>query len=80
MIRIIQGFNIALFLDLVNFVPAVGYHICLNLPAAFLQPGNSLIEMLCSQYMRWQKTMHKFSRGRVRRKDEDDMGVKQAPI
>ena len=55
MIRIIQGFNIALFLDLVIFVPAVGYHICLNLPAAFLQPGNNLIEMLCSLYMRWQK-------------------------
>ena len=80
MIRIIQGFNIALFLDLVIVVPAVGYHICLNLPAAISQPGNSLIEMLCSLYMRWQKTMHKFSRGRVRRKDEDDMGVKQAPI
>ena len=43
------------------------------------QPGNSLIEMLCSLYMRWQKTMHKFSRGRVRRKDEDDMGSNRLP-
>ena len=26
---------------LMNFVPAVAYHICLNLPAAFTQPGAS---------------------------------------
>ena len=31
------------FPGLVNLVPAVAYHFCLNLPAAFLQPGNSLI-------------------------------------
>ena len=26
-----------------NFVPAVAYHFCLNLPAAFSQPKNGLI-------------------------------------
>ena len=29
------------------FVPAVAYHICLNLPAAFSQPGNGLIVKPC---------------------------------
>ena len=33
-----------------NFVPAVAYLFCLNLPAAFLQPGNSLIEIPCIVY------------------------------
>ena len=28
-----------------NFVPAVAYLFCLNLPAAFSQPGNGLIEI-----------------------------------
>ena len=30
-----------------NFVPAVAYHICLNLPAAFSQPRASLIVKTC---------------------------------
>ena len=32
---------------LVNFVPAVAYHLCLSLPAPFSQPGNSLIVQRC---------------------------------
>ena len=31
------------FPGLANSVPAVAYHFCLNLPAAFSQPGNDLI-------------------------------------
>ena len=38
-----QGFTIRQFPGLVNFVPAVAYHFCLNLLAAFSQPGNVLI-------------------------------------
>ena len=33
--------------DLVNFVPAVAYHICLALSAAFTQPGNHLLAEPC---------------------------------
>ena len=32
----------------VNFVPAVAYHLCLALPAAFTQPGRSLFVLLPS--------------------------------
>ena len=32
---------------LVNFVPAVAYHICLSLPAALSQPGRSLLADPC---------------------------------
>ena len=32
---------------LVNFVPAVAYHFCLNLPAAFKQPGARLLAEPC---------------------------------
>ena len=32
-----------------NFVPAVAYLFCLNLPAAFSQPGNDLIEIPCRE-------------------------------
>ena len=33
---------------LVNFVPAVAYHFCLALPAAFTQPGARLLAEPCS--------------------------------
>ena len=33
---------------LVNFVPALAYHFCLNLPAAFTQPGARLLVEPCS--------------------------------
>ena len=33
---------------LVNFVPAVAYHFCHNLPAAFTQPGTRLSAKLCA--------------------------------
>ena len=39
----------SLFLGLANFVPGVAYHFCLNLPGAFLQPGNGLLEIPCIQ-------------------------------
>ena len=32
---------------LVNFVPAVAYHFCVNLPEAISQPGNGLLELPC---------------------------------
>ena len=38
----VQGFTLWLFAGLVNFIIAVAYHFCLNLPAAFSQPGNGL--------------------------------------
>ena len=43
----IQGSSIRWAPGLVHFVPAVAYHFCLNLPAVFSQPGNSLIEIPC---------------------------------
>ena len=33
---------------LVNVVHAVAYHFCLNLPAAFSQPGKGLLEIPCN--------------------------------
>ena len=33
---------------LVHFVPAVAYHFCLNLPAAFTQPGARLLAKPCT--------------------------------
>ena len=44
----IQGTSIRLFPIWVNFVPAVAYHFCLNLPPAFLQPGNGLVVQPCT--------------------------------
>ena len=38
----IQGSTTRPFPGLVNIVPAVAYHLCLNFTAAFSQPGNSL--------------------------------------
>ena len=43
----IQGISKRLFPGLVNFVPAVAHHLCLNLPEAFSQPGNGLLEAPC---------------------------------
>ena len=45
----VQGISIRPFQDLVNFVPAVAYLFCLNLPAAFSQPGNGLLENPCTR-------------------------------
>ena len=33
---------------LVNSIPAVAYHFCLNLPAAFTKPGASTLADLCT--------------------------------
>ena len=49
---IIQGISTRPFPGLVNFVPAVAYLFCLNLPAAFLQPANSLVELPCVNSLR----------------------------
>ena len=35
----------------VNFVPAVAYHFCLNLPAAFTQPGARLLVEPCMSHL-----------------------------
>ena len=39
----VQGSTIRSFLGLVNFVPAIAYLFCLNLPASFKQRRNGLI-------------------------------------
>ena len=46
--RYIQGLTIRPFPGLVNIVSAIAYHFCLNLPAAFSQPRNSLIVEPCT--------------------------------
>ena len=43
----IHGISIRSFPSLVNFVPAVAYIICLNMPVSFSQPENGLIEIPC---------------------------------
>ena len=43
------GLITRLFPGLVNFVPVVAYHFCLNLSAAFSQPGISLTEKPCTK-------------------------------
>ena len=43
----IQGVSKRPFPGLVIFVPAVAHHYCLNLTAAFSQPGNGLIGKPC---------------------------------
>ena len=35
---------------LVNFVPALAYHFCLNLPEAFMKPGRSLFADPCTSF------------------------------
>ena len=47
----VQGISKRPFPGLVNFVPAVAYHFYLNLPAAFSQPGNGLIEIPCMLFI-----------------------------
>ena len=37
----------------VNFVPAVAYHFCLNLPAPFTRPGNSNFAQPCIRNVRY---------------------------
>ena len=37
---------------MVNFVPAVAYHFCLYLPAAFTQPGDHLLAEPCTDRRR----------------------------
>ena len=34
---------------LVNFVPAVAYHICLNLPQIVSQPGGLFLAQVCTE-------------------------------
>ena len=36
---------------LMNFVPALAYHFCLNLPSAFTQPGSSTNKMKLKIYV-----------------------------
>ena len=43
----VQGSTNRRALGLVNFVPALAYHFCLNLPAAFTQPGARLLVEPC---------------------------------
>ena len=44
----LQGSTNRRALGLVNFVPALAYHICLNLPVAFTQPGARLLVEPCT--------------------------------
>ena len=43
----VQGSAKRLWPGLVDFVPAVAYHFCFNLPAAFTQPGQSFLAKPC---------------------------------
>ena len=51
---IIQGSTTRRALGLVNFVPALAYHFCLNLPAALSQPGARLLVEPCT----WHDLRH----------------------
>ena len=42
---------------MVKFVPAVAYHFCLSLPAAFTQPGDHLL----AESYKWQPAIHQVS-------------------
>ena len=44
----VQGWMIRPLPGLVNFAPAVAYNLCLNLPAAFPQPGSGPLVQSCS--------------------------------
>ena len=44
-LQAVQRFTKRLVRGLVNFVSAIAYLFCLNLPAAFSQPGNGIIEI-----------------------------------
>ena len=46
--RYVQGSAKGLRPGLVYFVPAVAYHFCLSLPAAFSQPGNGTLAHPCT--------------------------------
>ena len=47
-IYFIQGSTNRWALGLVNFVPALAYHFCLNMPAPFTQPGARLLVEPCT--------------------------------
>ena len=47
----IQGSTNRRALGLVNFVPALAYHFCLNLPAAFTQPGARILVEPCTSVL-----------------------------
>ena len=46
----VQWWAEALFPGLVNFVPAVAYQFCLNMPATFSQPGNGNLAQPCTSH------------------------------
>ena len=46
----VQMWSKKLAQGLVNFVPAVAYHSCLNLPAGFSQPGNGNLAHPCKLF------------------------------
>ena len=49
----LQGSAKMLWPGLVNCVPAITYHFCLSLPAAFTQPGQSLLAEPCTLLVIW---------------------------
>ena len=49
----VQGSAKRLRPGLVNFINAVAYHFCLSLPAAFTQPGRSLLADPCISMCIW---------------------------
>ena len=53
---IVQGSTNRRSLGLVNFVPAFAYHFCLNLPAAFTQPGARLLVELCINQIQMRRS------------------------
>ena len=56
----VQSTSKRLFPDLVNF--ALAYHFCLNLPAAFSQPGNGILVGLCTRRRKGEREAQNDSR------------------
>ena len=56
----LQGFTNRQAPGLVNFVPALAYHFCLNLLAAFTQPGARLLVEPCTMILGYCSTFQEW--------------------
>ena len=54
-----------------NCAPALAYHFCLNLPAAFTQPGARLLVEPCTMTRGWVSRSHNVTLSRFSRKTMD---------
>ena len=65
----VQGSSIKRAPGWVNFVPAVAYHFCLNLPAPFSQPGARLILEPCTVNNNFERAWQLAAASQRRRED-----------